>query len=61
MLISRIFVYTYNLGLQDLWRGEVFWIEISIHQTSCDGVVLEIYLGHEFQWQQEGLNNESVA
>ena len=27
----------------------------------CDGVVLEIYLDHKFQWPQEGLNCESLA
>ena len=26
----------------------------------CDGIVLEIYLGHKFQWPQEGLNCESL-
>ena len=28
---------------------------------NCNGVVLEIYLGHKFQWPQEGLNCESLA
>ena len=28
---------------------------------NCDGVVLEIYLEHKFQWPQEGLNCESLA
>ena len=27
----------------------------------CDGVVLEIYLDHKFEWPQEGLNSESLA
>ena len=27
----------------------------------CDGVVLETYLDHKFQWPQEGLNCESLA
>ena len=27
----------------------------------CDGVVLEIYLDHKFQWPQEGWNWESLA
>ena len=26
-----------------------------------DGVVLEIYLDHKFQWPQEGLNCQSLA
>ena len=28
---------------------------------TCDGIVLEIYLDHKFQWPQEGLNCESFA
>ena len=31
------------------------------YMKNCDGVVLEIYLDHKFQWPQEGLNCESVA
>ena len=43
----------------------IFKIEI-IHSISsqvsnCDGVVLEIYSDHKFQWPQEGLNYESLA
>ena len=30
-------------------------------QLSSDGVVLEIYLDHKFQWLQEGLNCEPLA
>ena len=29
--------------------------------NNCDGAVLEIYLDHEFQWQQEGFSCESLA
>ena len=29
--------------------------------SNCDGVMLEIYLDHKFQWPQEGLNCESLA
>ena len=29
--------------------------------SNCDGVVLEIYLDHRFQWPQGGLGCESVA
>ena len=27
----------------------------------CDGVMLEIYLDHKFQWPRESLNYESLA
>ena len=29
--------------------------------SNCDGVVLEIYFDHKFQWTQEDLNCESLA
>ena len=29
--------------------------------SNCDGVVLDIYLDHKFQWPQEGLDCESLA
>ena len=32
-----------------------------IQKIYCDGVVLEIYLDHKFEWPQEGLNYESLA
>ena len=28
---------------------------------NCNGVVLEIYLNHKFQWLQESLNSESLT
>ena len=42
------------------------WVEINNDSTpsqalNCDGVVLEIYLDHNFQWPQEGLNCKSLA
>ena len=29
--------------------------------SNCDGAVLQIYLGHKFQWPQEGLTCKSLA
>ena len=38
------------------------WNISTLSQVSnCDGVVLEIYLDHKFQWTQEDLNCESLA
>ena len=34
---------------------------ISSQVSNCDGVLLENYLYHKFQWSQEGLNCESLA
>ena len=33
----------------------------SYNTIHCNGVVLEIYLDHKFQWPQEGLNYEYFA
>ena len=33
---------------------------LSINVLNCDGVVLEMYLDHKFQWPQKGLNRESI-
>ena len=35
--------------------------QMSEYFEICDGVVLEIYLEHKFQWPQEGLNCEFLA
>ena len=42
------------------------WVEINNDSTpsqalNCDGVVLKIYLDHNFQWPQEGLNSKFLA
>ena len=34
---------------------------ISSQVSNCDGVLLENYFYHKFQWSQEGLNCESLA
>ena len=40
----------------------LYWNTPTSSQVSnCDGVVLEIYLDHKFQWPQEDLNCESLA
>ena len=47
-----------NLGiswLESLGNSSIFVI------YNFDGVVLEIYLDHKFQWPQEGLNYECLA
>ena len=36
-------------------------IKIYLWKWICDGVILEIYLDHKFQWPQEDLNCESLA
>ena len=42
--------------------ADLCWDTSTSSQVSnCDGVVLEIYLDHKFQWPQEGLNYESLA
>ena len=42
--------------------SHTFWDTSTSSQVfNCDGVVLEIYLDHKFQWLQEGLNFESLA
>ena len=33
----------------------------NFNSSLCDGVVLETYLDHKFQWPQAGLNRESLA
>ena len=39
----------------------IYWDTSASRQVSnCDGVVLEIYVAHRFQWPQEGLNCESA-
>ena len=41
---------------------QVSWDTWTSGQASnCDGIVLEIYLDHKFQWAQVGLNCESLA
>ena len=48
---------TLPTGLDDLcWDTST-----SSQVSNCDGVVLEIYLDHKFQWPQEGLNCEFLA
>ena len=36
-------------------------ISTSSQVSNCDGVLLENYFDHKFQWPQEGLNCESLA
>ena len=56
-----------ELGLESprhrvYYRKHLCWDTSTSSQVSnCDGVVLEIYLNHKFQWPQEGLNCESLA
>ena len=38
-----------------------FSIKKKYDENNYDGVVLEIYLDHKFQWLKEGLNCESLA
>ena len=41
---------------------KICWdISTSSQVSNCDGVVLEIYLDHKFQWPQEDLNCESLV
>ena len=44
------------------WSPQILFLVVLMHLVfDCDGVVLEIYLDHKFQWQQEGLNCETIA
>ena len=62
-----IYIYIY-IYVSDSQKVKTFLILVIDWHTStssqvshCDGVVLEIYLDHKFQWPQEGLNCEFLA
>ena len=40
----------------------VHWdTSISSQDWNCDGVMLEIFMDHKFQWPHEGLNSEILT
>ena len=51
------------LSKKDFITNKEFWccdISTSSQVSNCDGVLLENYLNHNFQWPQDGLNCESL-
>ena len=60
--ISDISVVSVRQHIGKVENSFYFWDTSTSSQVSNnDGVVLEIYLDHKFQWSQEGLNCESLA
>ena len=52
-----MFVFDFLNAAADIFCG----ITNQIVKPVCDGVVLEIYSDHKFQWPQEGLNCECLG
>ena len=61
MTIWRVFGPEYRVDVEIVgWK--VCWNTSTSSQVSnCDGIVLEIYLDHKFQWTKEGLNCASLS
>ena len=51
-------IHTDSDFMQNNLRGDT---STSSQVANCDGVMLEIYLDHKFQWPQESVNCESLA
>ena len=62
-LLFGVLPFNFDLYSENLFNYLLYpWDTSTSSQVSnCDGVVLEIYLDHKFQWPQEGLNCESLA
>ena len=53
---------SYNCKIDDKYFSRPCWDTSTLSKVlNCDGVVLEIYLDHKFQWPEEGLKCRSLA